>query len=543
MATAIVAPTSAGPTGHVDTVADPVAGGTAVTAAETATVDLEKGVDDAASVATDVSADVAKPATPYVPRGFLHQLCLIPEREDPYTYSPLVKQFLVFIFAIAGMVPSMGSAVFYPAVDDIAADFNSSKTVINLSIGFYMLALGTFPLWWAHFSEANGRRVVYIVSFALFVAFNIGCALSTGVAELVVFRVLTGGAAASSQTMGASAIGDIYQPNQRGRATGYFYIGPLCGPLFAPIVSGILTNAFGWQSTQYFLVGVGGLVLALLVLALPETHHAKVTPAPVLPSVGDKICYYTKLSLYTFFRPFKNFKLILFPPFAFAIMYNAFGFGCTYWLNNSITYLYQSPPYNYSSLIVGLLYIPCALGYLFGSIFGGRWSDRIIKRATARNNGVFVPEHRLSNNLVVSGVVMTTSLLFFGWTAWAHLFWFVPLIGTFTNGFGGLIVFGATLTYLVDSMPEERSAAVTVNTFIRCVFAAIGCFTTVPLVDSVGMGALFTALCIILFAFIPLQLYVKKHGERWRAEFQEKQQREAAAREVQAAAPAATEKK
>jgi MFS family permease len=31
---------------------------------------------------------------------------------------------------------------------------------------------------------------------------------------------------------------------------GYFYLGPLLGPLFAPIVGGALTERWGWRSTS-----------------------------------------------------------------------------------------------------------------------------------------------------------------------------------------------------------------------------------------------------------------------------------------------------
>lgn len=63
--------------------------------------------------------------------------------------------------------------------------------------------------------------------------FNIGCALAKNITMLIVFRILAGGAAASSQTVAAGAIGDIFRPTERGRANGYFYLGPLCGPMIA----------------------------------------------------------------------------------------------------------------------------------------------------------------------------------------------------------------------------------------------------------------------------------------------------------------------
>lgn len=68
------------------------------------------------------------------PIGNLHRFCLIKELEDPFEYSRGVKYLLLLIFAFAGMVPAMGSAIFFPAVNDISAEFDTTLTVINVWI-------------------------------------------------------------------------------------------------------------------------------------------------------------------------------------------------------------------------------------------------------------------------------------------------------------------------------------------------------------------------------------------------------------------------
>src|SRR6516164_1823340 len=100
------------------------------------------------------------------------------------------------------------------------------------------------------FSETVGRRTIYLVSFSLFVVFSVLSAVSVDITMLVVMRILGGGAAASVQAVGAGTVADIWQPSERGRATGIFYLGPLTGPLLAPIIGGALTQEFGWRSTM-----------------------------------------------------------------------------------------------------------------------------------------------------------------------------------------------------------------------------------------------------------------------------------------------------
>lgn len=87
---------------------------------------------------------------------------------------------------------------------------------------------------------------------------------------LIIMRMLGGGAAASVQAVGAGTIADVWDVRERGKAMGIFYLGPLCGPLLAPIIGGALAEKFGWRSTQWFLAIYGGAVLVFLFFALPE---------------------------------------------------------------------------------------------------------------------------------------------------------------------------------------------------------------------------------------------------------------------------------
>ena len=94
-----------------------------------------------------------------------------------------------------------------------------------------MFALGLFPLWWSAASERVGRRSVYVISFALWIVFNALCATSQHIIELIIMRIMAAGAGASVLAVGAGTVADIYIPQQRGRAMGWFSIGPLTAPL------------------------------------------------------------------------------------------------------------------------------------------------------------------------------------------------------------------------------------------------------------------------------------------------------------------------
>jgi multidrug resistance protein len=152
----------------------------------------------------------------------------------------------------------------------------------------YMLSMSIFPLWWSSFSETLGRRTIYLVSFALFVLWNIISAVSTSMGMLIVMRILGGGASASVQAVGAGTIADIWEVRERGKAMGIFYLGPLLGPLLAPIIGGVLSQAWGWRSTQWFQVIYGGVLFIILTFCLPETLVMERPAVPPTQSTDEK---------------------------------------------------------------------------------------------------------------------------------------------------------------------------------------------------------------------------------------------------------------
>jgi MFS family permease len=205
-------------------------------------VDLENGDD----------AELEHMPSAIIPRGkrrglFAYLVIGMPEIEDPVQYSRRKKNFIVFIIALAAVAAPMGlvppyfrvnnrSAIYLPALPHVIEGLHTNANLVNLTVALYMLALGLFPLWWSAASERVGRRTIYVISFALWVIFNVLCATSQHIIELIITRILAAGAGASVQAVGAGTLADIYIPQERGKAMGWFYIGPLMGPLIVLLV-------------------------------------------------------------------------------------------------------------------------------------------------------------------------------------------------------------------------------------------------------------------------------------------------------------------
>lgn len=387
-------------------------------------------------------------------RGLFASLAVIPEVENPYHYARKTKWFITVIISFCAMAAPMGSTIVMPALKDIAEDFHASKTIGNMSVAVYMLAMAIFPLWWSSFSETAGRRTIYIASFALFILWAVLSAISANITMLIVMRTLSGGASASVQAVGGGTIADIWETKERGTAMGLFYLGPLCGPLLAPIIGGVLTQGLGWRSTQWFLVIYGGFTFILILFGLPETLRKtdqeqtiqasslseKTTARPELSRVSTarSIHKKTKSTLSVLRRIFIDPLVVVtwlrYPAVGVTVYYASITFGCLYFLNISIEASFSRSPYSFSTLIIGLLYIPGSVGYFLASLLGGRWIDKIMHREAKKagrydEDGklIFKPEDRMRENAWIACFMWPGALMVYGWTVENGMHWIVPV--------------------------------------------------------------------------------------------------------------------
>ncbi|KAI1456591.1 MFS general substrate transporter [Annulohypoxylon moriforme] len=508
----------------------------------------EKGVDIKGGLANTVSnagsrsrsrardpSITSRKAVP-VPRSQRRGLCgrftLIAEVTDPHDYSNGTKWAMTIIVALAAATSSTGSSIFYPALSQVAADLNTTPTVTNLSLAFYMLAMAFTPLWWSAFSEILGRRTIYILSFSLFAVFSVLSAVSVNIAMLIVMRILTGGSAASVQAVGAGTVSDIWEPRQRGRAMGVFYIGPLCGPGLAPIIGGALTQGFGWRSTLWFLVIFGGVLLILIFFCLPETLPKR---KPLNPEHQPQEAETGRMAkagkiLKRFIDPFKVLAYLRFPPILISVFSAAIAFGSLYVINISIEVNFGSPPYNFNTLEVGLLYLAPTLGYAVASLLGGRWIDYIMHREAKKAQRYdadgklkYLPEDRMKENIWLAASLYPAGMIWYGWTADKGIHWIVPSIANFFFGIGSMLVFGAVTTMLTEFTPGHSSSGVAINNFVRNILSCTGAIVTQPLINALSIG--WTCTMVGLFAWVVGNvaiLALKTQGPRWRVNMDKK---------------------
>lgn len=120
-------------------------------------------------------------------------------------------------------------------INAIAAEFNTSVEVANLTTAVFLLGYVFGPLLWAPGSELIGRRPVFIITSIACTLFFIGPALAQNIQTLLVTRFFGGLFASAPLTNSGGTLNDIWNIVARGNAVSVFiamvFLGPVCGPI------------------------------------------------------------------------------------------------------------------------------------------------------------------------------------------------------------------------------------------------------------------------------------------------------------------------
>ncbi|KAG1731690.1 MFS general substrate transporter [Suillus lakei] len=461
--------------------------------------------------------------------------------DDPRIWSDTRKTAILFIISGASMIAGLATNIQNPANAQIQQQLHASSRDISLSLSLFALFQGQFPIIWSAISEIKGRKLVYLLSVALFILGSAIVAVSKTIGLVIGMRIVQGAGSSAVFAIGAATLADIYEPHQRGTMMG-------------PIFGGALTQGLSWRAVFWFLAIWGGIIfLAFLFLfkdtfrkersgtyqnvlkrrlreqlseargELPKTSESEVG-GESKTTVKDVEAQRTAIPA----SAIKEVKLSIadvnpFPPYLLIVsrknnLVILIASGLTFGFSFSIAYTCArtlSMYYNYDALKTGLVLLAYGIGCMSGSILGGRWSDRTLARLKAANGGISFPEMRLESTKIAM-LWSPLSVIGYAWVCQERVNVAAVCVMLFLAGFLSVWIYASTLAYLVDANIGRSSMAVATNSSFRGLSAFVAAEIAVPLQDAIGDGGLYTLWAGLMVAIECMILLVLYKGRKWR---------------------------
>jgi predicted MFS family arabinose efflux permease len=175
------------------------------------------------------------------------------------------RRYAMVVLAIVYMfnfVDRQILSILLPAIRD---EFQVGDTVLGLLAGtafalFYVI-LGV-PI--AQLADRVNRRNLIAAAVAVWSGMTALSGLAANIWHLLLARVGVGIGEAGCSPPAHSMIADLYPPERRSSAMGFYTLGISAGIMLAYLAGGWVAQNIGWREA-FFIVGIPGLLLALVV--------------------------------------------------------------------------------------------------------------------------------------------------------------------------------------------------------------------------------------------------------------------------------------
>jgi MFS family permease len=211
-------------------------------------------------------------------------------RPDPVRTRPWAWRLAVATVCFGAFMGQLDASIVTLTYQPLGADFHAGPAAVEWVSLSYLLTLVALLVPVGRFSDARGRKLMYLYGFAVFTAASAACGLAPGLVALVAFRVVQALGAALMQANSVALVTTSAPAERMRGALGVQAAGQAVGLALGPTVGGALVATLGWR--WVFLVNVPIGIVALLAghYLLPRTRQrdggAKVDGRDVLLLAG-----------------------------------------------------------------------------------------------------------------------------------------------------------------------------------------------------------------------------------------------------------------
>jgi MFS transporter, DHA1 family, multidrug resistance protein len=165
--------------------------------------------------------------------------------------------------------------MYLPALPNLAKDFQTNPSLVQLSLTFFLLGLAFGQLVAGPISDVVGRRKPLLIGLITYFVVSLLCVFSPSIWTLIVLRLIQGLAGSAGIVISRAIVRDLYSGRE---LTKFFALLALINgvaPILAPVVGAQLLKFVPWQGV-FIILSIVGLVMFFVVLfGLPETLSAE----------------------------------------------------------------------------------------------------------------------------------------------------------------------------------------------------------------------------------------------------------------------------
>ncbi|KAI1854654.1 hypothetical protein JX265_007478 [Neoarthrinium moseri] len=446
-------------------------------------------------------------------------------QRHPRNWSKARKAYdtglIIWVDVYTTAVNSAGGA----AASEARHEYGISTTMsVFVFVTLYLLGQGVGGVIFPPYSEAFGRKKLYIVSTGLYSIFCVMIAVVPSLAGVAIGRFMTGVLSGIPTTITSGSIEDLFNAKDRIWCIFLWAMISNLGLALGPIMSAYIIAALGWRWVFY----IAAIVLAVTTCSLFALRESR--PSLILSREVAMIRESTGLDdlqalnpdftpdLSTFARMalFRPARLFFTEPIIFMVaVISAVAAAIVYLFTVALPTVYEQ--FGFSEESASLPFLAIGLGLIL-SVFTRLIDDRIVARLQQQGRPL-KPEDKLLG-FSTGAPALACGLWWFAWTIPPHvpnLPWIVPTLALIFVGYA-LNEFDTVLIgYVADSYLSYSASGFAAVALLRSILSATFPLFAPRMFERLSANVAMSILAALGTGFCIVPKLFTRYGERIRA--------------------------
>lgn len=184
----------------------------------------------------------------------------------------LTGKWLIALLTTLVALGPMTISFYVPSMPSIAETLNASIGAVQATMTTYLIGFALAQLVYGPLSDRFGRRPILTVGLLVYLAASVLCTFATSIEQLQAMRMLQGFGACCGPILGRAIVRDLFEGAAMARAFAIIGAAVAVGPAVAPMMGGLVQEAFGWQANFLAVAILGSIVLTLVLIFLGESN-------------------------------------------------------------------------------------------------------------------------------------------------------------------------------------------------------------------------------------------------------------------------------
>jgi MFS transporter, DHA1 family, multidrug resistance protein len=205
-------------------------------------------------------------------REFMHDH----DYTSPMALSSRPEKFVLIVSILSALTAfgPLSIDMYLPAFPQIADDFGTSLSQVQLSLTTFFIGLAFGQLFYGPLMDRFGRKPPLAFGLTIYLISSLGCAIAPDIDTLILMRFFQALGSCAGMVGARAMVRDLFDERDSARVFSLLMLIMGIAPILAPLLGGYVSLQFGWHALFLIHAGLSSACIMAVIFLLPETRGA-----------------------------------------------------------------------------------------------------------------------------------------------------------------------------------------------------------------------------------------------------------------------------